>query len=95
MKFSKQEVLHVAKLARISMTEEEMEAFSKQLSDILKNFEILNQVDTTGIPPTTQPNPQPECLKEDTVKPSMSREDVLANAPAREGEFIKIRPVLG
>ncbi len=95
MKFSKQEVLHVARLARIGITEEEIEVFSKQLSNILENFEALSQINTTGIPPTTQPNLQPASIKEDVVKPSMNREDVLANAPVKEGEFIRIRPVLG
>ena len=94
MKLSREEVLHIAKLARVGVTEDEIDKFSRQLSDILENFEVLSRVDTINIPPTAQPNMLHSVMKDDVVKPSLDREQALLNAPAREGEFIKIRPVL-
>ena len=94
MKLNREEVLHIARLARVGITEEEIDKFSRQLSDILENFEVLSQVDTDGIPPTAQPNMLHTIIKEDRANPSLGREQALANAPAREGEVFKIRPVL-
>lgn len=94
MKLSREEVLHIARLARVGLTEDEIDKFSRQLSDILENFEVLSQIDTSGIPPTAQPNMLHSVIKDDCVKPSLDREQALANAPARKGEFFKIRPVL-
>lgn len=94
MKLTREEVLHIARLARVGLSEEEIDRFSRQLSDILENFDILNRVDTDGVAPTAQPNPLSTVMSEDILKPSMDREDVLANAPSREGDFFKIRPVL-
>ncbi len=54
MKLSREEVLHIARLARLGLTEEDVDKFREQLSNILENFEILRQVDTTDVPPTTQ-----------------------------------------
>jgi len=94
VKLTRDEVLHIARLARVGLSEDEIDRFSIQLSNILENFEVLNQVDTEGVPPTAQPNPLSTVMSEDTVKPSMDREDVLANAPCRDGDFFRIRPVL-
>ena len=91
---SREEVIHIARLARVGITDEEIERFRDQLSHILENFELLKRVDTSNVPPTTQPNPLSTIVKEDAVKPSMDHEEVLANAPARHDEFFKIRPVL-
>ncbi|MBA7619978.1 Glutamyl-tRNA(Gln) amidotransferase subunit C [subsurface metagenome] len=54
MKLTREDVLHIARLARLGLTESELEKFSEQLSNILENFEILQQVDTADIPPTAQ-----------------------------------------
>jgi aspartyl-tRNA(Asn)/glutamyl-tRNA(Gln) amidotransferase subunit C len=94
MKLSREEVLHIAALARVGMTEDDILKFQCQLSNILENFEALKQVDTEGIPPTAQPNALCNVLKVDTACPSLSPEQVLANAPRREGEFFRIRAVL-
>ena len=56
MKLSREEVLHIALLARLGLTETEVDRLSEQLSNILENFEVLQQVNTAGIPPTAQPN---------------------------------------
>ncbi len=74
--------------------EEEIDRFTGQLSDILENFEALQQIDTEGVPPTAQPIPLRNVLKEDTVRESLPQDEILANAPQREGEFVRIRAVL-
>ena len=94
MKLSREEVLHIAALAKLSMTEEDITHFGAQLSNILENFEVLQKVDTEGISPTAQPNALCNVMKADVVEPSMPPFDVLANAPRREGDFFRIRPVL-
>jgi aspartyl-tRNA(Asn)/glutamyl-tRNA(Gln) amidotransferase subunit C len=94
MKLTKEEVLHIAKLARLGVSDEDVARFQEQLSNILENFESLQKVDTSDIPPTAQPNPLQNILKEDLVKPSLAQEDVLANAPKREGEFFRVKAVL-
>jgi aspartyl-tRNA(Asn)/glutamyl-tRNA(Gln) amidotransferase subunit C len=94
MKLSREEVLHIAELAKIGLTEEEIDRMSQQLSNILDNFDILKQVNTEGVPPTAQPNTLCNVMKADIVKPSMSQDEVLANAPQREEGFFRIRAVL-
>ena len=94
MKLIREEVIHIAQLARIGLTEAEIDEFPRQLSNILENFDVLDQVDTTDVPPTTQSNSLHTVIKDDLVKPSLEREDALANAPSRDGEFFKIHPVL-
>ena len=94
MKLSRQEVLHIALLARLGLTAAEMNQLREQLSDILENFEILQQVDTTGVPPTAQSIALQNVVKDDEVAASLSENDVLANAPRREGNFFRVRAVL-
>ena len=94
LELTRKEVLHIAKLARIGLNEEEIDVFSRRLSNILENFEVLNQVNTDGVTPTSQANPLYTVIKDDVVKPSLEANDVLANAPSKDGEFFKIRPVL-
>jgi len=94
MKLSREEVLHIARLARLGMTDDEVDRMSEQLSHILENFEVLQQVDTAGVPPTAQPNTLQNVLKADKAKPSLSQGEVLANAPRREGDFFRVRAVL-
>ena len=94
MKLSREEVLHIAALAKLGMTEDDITHFGAQLSNILENFEVLKKVDTANVAPTAQPNTLCNVMKADEVAPSMSQADVLANAPRREGEFFRIRPVL-
>lgn len=94
MKLTGEEVLHIAKLARLGVTEEDVTRFQEQLSNILENFESLQQVDTAGISPTAQPNPLQNVLKEDKIAGSLPPDDVLANAPRREGEFFRVKAIL-
>ena len=94
MKLSREEVLHIALLARVGLTEAEVDKFSEQLSNILENFEILKQVDTTDIPPTAQSIALQNVLSDDETAPSLPLNDVLANAPQKDGDFFKVRAVL-
>jgi len=94
MKISREEVLHIARLARLGVTEEEVDRLSEQLSNILENFEILQQVDTTDVPPTAQSIALQNVVSDDSIAPSLPPSEVLANAPQKEGDFFKIRAVL-
>jgi len=94
MKLSREEVLHIALLARLGLTEAELDRLREQLSDILENFEILQQVDTSDIPPTAQSITLQNVVSDDEVTPSLPQSQVLANAPQKEGNFFKVRAVL-
>jgi aspartyl-tRNA(Asn)/glutamyl-tRNA(Gln) amidotransferase subunit C len=94
MKLSREEVLHIARLARVALTEEEITRMSEQLSNLLENFEVLQKVDTMDVPPTAQSVNLQSVMREDEVAPSLPAEDVLANAPQREGDCFRVRAVL-
>lgn len=94
MKLSREEVLHIAALAKVGVTDADVEKFREQLSNILENFTALQRLDTTGVDPTAQSIALQNVIKNDDVITSMSKEDVLANAPLREGDFFKIKIVL-
>jgi aspartyl-tRNA(Asn)/glutamyl-tRNA(Gln) amidotransferase subunit C len=88
MAISKEQVQHVAHLARLSLTEKEVEQFTTQLNDILHFAEKLNELDTDNVEPTTHVLPLANVLREDEVRPSISRDKALANAPEkRDGMF--------
>ena len=94
MKLSREEVLHIARLAKLGLTDAEINMLREQLSNILENFEVLQKVDTSGIPPTAQPNTLQNVFKKDKIKTSLPQEDVLTNAPHREDDFFRVRAVL-
>jgi aspartyl-tRNA(Asn)/glutamyl-tRNA(Gln) amidotransferase subunit C len=94
MKLSREEVLHIARLARLGITDTDVDKMQAQLSNILDNFEILSGVDTDGVPPTAQSIALQNVLREDKPVASLSVDDVMANAPRREGEFFKVNAVL-
>jgi aspartyl-tRNA(Asn)/glutamyl-tRNA(Gln) amidotransferase subunit C len=94
MKLSRDEVLYIAQLARVGLTELEVELFREQLSHILENFAILQQVDTDGIPPTAQAIPLQNIFRDDEVGTSLPQSEVLANAPRREGDYFRVPAVL-
>jgi len=94
MKLTREGVLHIATLARLGMTDDEVERFRAQLSTILENFEILQQVDTTNVPPTAQPIALKNVVSDDEVADSLPQNQVLANAPQKEENFFRVRAVL-
>jgi aspartyl-tRNA(Asn)/glutamyl-tRNA(Gln) amidotransferase subunit C len=94
MKLSKEEVQHIALLARLGISKEEVKIFRLQLSDILENFEILKQVDTADLQPTTQSVNLQNVFREDESKASYPAEEILANAPQRDNNYFKVKAVL-
>ncbi len=94
MKLSREEVLHIARLARLGLAEADIDRLSEQLSNILENFEVLQQVDTTDVTPTAQSIALQSVVREDEVAPSLPSSEVLANAPRKEGDFFRVRAVL-
>lgn len=94
MKLQPEEVRHIALLARLGLIEADVEKFREQLSNILENFQVLRQVDTSGVPPTAQVIPLQNVLRDDEVAPSLSPGEVLANAPQQEGGCFRVKAVL-
>ncbi|XUX00754.1 MAG: Asp-tRNA(Asn)/Glu-tRNA(Gln) amidotransferase subunit GatC [Dehalogenimonas sp.] len=94
MELSKQEVLHIARLARLGIEDAEIDRLQGQLSDILGHFSVLAQVKTDGVPPTAHTVAQCNVLGYDEPALSLSMQQVLANAPEREGDLFRIRAVL-
>ncbi|MCX7911458.1 MAG: Asp-tRNA(Asn)/Glu-tRNA(Gln) amidotransferase subunit GatC [Dehalococcoidales bacterium] len=94
MKLSREEVLHIARLCRVALTDEEIDRYAGQLSKLLEHFQVLQQVDTEGVPPTAQSVSLLNVMRDDVVMPSLPREDVLANAPRREDDYFRVRAVL-
>ncbi len=94
MKISKEEVEHVARLARLRLTEEEKEKFGRQLNRILEYVEKLNELDTENVESASQVIPLQNVLREDEVKPSLPVEDVLSNAPDKKGNYFKVPRII-
>jgi aspartyl-tRNA(Asn)/glutamyl-tRNA(Gln) amidotransferase subunit C len=94
MKLSREQVLHIALLARLGLTDAEVDRFREQLSNILENFEVLQQVDTSDVPPTAQSIALQNVMKSDEAADSLPQGEVLANAPRREGDLFRVRAVL-
>jgi aspartyl-tRNA(Asn)/glutamyl-tRNA(Gln) amidotransferase subunit C len=94
MKLSREEVLHIAELAKLGITEEEIDLFGEQLSEILDYFEMLNRLDTEAIPPTAQAIDVRNVTRSDDVGASMTPEQVLANAPRRQEDYFRVKPIL-
>jgi len=94
MKLSREDVIHIARLARLGLTEEEAEKFGEQLSHLLESFEVLQQVETTDVPPTAQSIDLQTVVRDDEVAESLPPDQVLANAPQKEGGFFRIKAVL-
>jgi aspartyl-tRNA(Asn)/glutamyl-tRNA(Gln) amidotransferase subunit C len=94
LKITKNEVTHVAHLARLEFTEAEAEKFTSQLNNILLYMDMLNRVDTTGIAPMTHAIAQTNAFREDNVTPSLGRDLTLANAPDVRGDFFRVPKVI-
>lgn len=94
MKLTYEQVGHIAWLARLGLSEEEVEKFSLQLSNILENFEILKEVDTTNVPPATHTIPLENVFRKDDVSGSYPQAEILSNAPRQEGNCFKVQAIL-
>ena len=87
---SRDQVLHVAKLARLELTEEELERFAGELSKVLDHIEKISELDLDGVPPTSHVVDVPNALRPDVPRPCLPREVALANAPAVEDDGFSV-----
>ena len=94
MALTSDEVRHVALLTRIRLTEQEVELYRSQMDDILEHFQTLQELDTDQTPPTSHSAPLDTVLRDDETKPGLDKEDVLSNAPRREGDYFRVKAVL-
>lgn len=94
MKITRQEVDHVARLARLALSEEEKDAFTGQMDAILAYVDKLNELDTDGVTATSHAVPMENAFREDVVRPSIGVDNALANAPARVGSFFSVPKVI-
>ena len=94
MRLTEEEVRHIALLARIGMTGDEIERMRDEMSHILDHVDVLEAVDTDGVEPTGHSADLESVLRDDEVEASRPVEDILANAPQRESDFIKVKAVL-
>ncbi len=94
MPISRQEVEHIAELAKLGLSEQEVERFREQLSAILDYASMLQRLDTERVPPTAQVSGLRNCMRPDAARPSLPLEDVLANAPSRRDDLFCVPPVL-
>ncbi|HKY76621.1 MAG TPA: Asp-tRNA(Asn)/Glu-tRNA(Gln) amidotransferase subunit GatC [Acidimicrobiia bacterium] len=88
------DVTHVAKLARLDLSDEEVEEFTVQLGAILEHAADVAALDTSGVPPTSHPIPLSNVLRPDEVRPSLERDVVLAMAPAEEDGRFRVPRIL-
>jgi aspartyl-tRNA(Asn)/glutamyl-tRNA(Gln) amidotransferase subunit C len=94
MEITQQDVERVAQLARLAVTSAEKDTFAKQLSQILTHVDKLNQYETTGVEPTATVMGQVNVFREDVIRPSLSSNKALANAPEREADGFVVPKIL-
>lgn len=94
MALTDEEVRHIAALARVAVSPEEVERLRVELSGILEHFQVLNDIDTSDVPPTAQTLDLHSIQRPDEVLPSLPRADALRNAPRTEDGYIRVRAVL-
>lgn len=91
---SNEELKKVAKLARLELSEEEMQVYPKQFAAILSHFEQIAKIDTQGIEPLVTASDIAQYLREDQVRGNISPTEALANAPEKSGNLFKVPPVV-
>jgi aspartyl-tRNA(Asn)/glutamyl-tRNA(Gln) amidotransferase subunit C len=94
-RISPDEVAYVARLARLSLTADELERFTEQLGAVLDHAQDVAALDTAGVPPTAHPLPLVNVWREDEVVPGLNRDEVLAQAPAVEADRFRVPRILG
>jgi aspartyl-tRNA(Asn)/glutamyl-tRNA(Gln) amidotransferase subunit C len=94
-RITRDDVAHVAKLARLEVSDEELDRFTGQLAAVLAHADDVASLDTAGVAPTAHPFPLENVLRPDEVRPSLDRAEVLAQAPSVEENRFKVPPVLG
>lgn len=96
MTITREQVAHIAELAKLELSDQEIERMARQLSDILAYAERLNQLDTASIAPTASVIPNQNVMRADVVTPSLPRAQVMQNAPDTDAarEFLRVRAIL-
>ena len=93
MAISREEVLHVARLARLALTEVEVERLTEELGAILDAVGVVSELDLADVPPTAHPLDLVNVWDDDEPRASLAVEDVFANAPDRDGDNFRVPPV--
>ena len=93
--FSRDDVVHVALLARLALTEDEIEMYAAQLASILDHVAAVTALDTSSVAPTAHPLDVSNVVRPDDVGPTLERDEVLAQAPSSESGRFKVPPILG
>jgi aspartyl-tRNA(Asn)/glutamyl-tRNA(Gln) amidotransferase subunit C len=93
-KITMKEVDHVARLSRLTLTDAEKERMRRELDGILSYIDKLRALDTAGVPPTSRAVPMTNVMREDEPRPSLSQDEMLANAPDRSGEFFRVPKII-
>lgn len=93
-KFNKDVIQKIANLARLHLTPEQASEYSEQLSKIIHHFDEISSVNTEGIEPLITPSDIEYTLREDSVKQNFHAEDMVANAPDKQGNLFKVPPVV-
>lgn len=94
-RITRDDVAHVARLARLSLDDEELDRFTGQLAAVLEHARDVEALDVADVPPTAHPYPLRNVFRDDEPRPSLDRDEVLAQAPAAEGGRFAVPPVLG
>ena len=94
-RISTEDVAHVARLARLSLSDDELERYTEQLAAVLGHAADVEALDTEGVPPTAHPLPLVNVLRDDVVRPSLDRDEVLAQGPATEADRFRVPRILG
>ena len=94
-RITREEVVHVAKLARLELATDEIDAFTEQLARVLEHAADVESLEVDDVPPTSHPLPLVNVFREDVVTPSIDRDEVLAQAPLAESDMFRVPPVLG
>ena len=92
MSISRDQVLHVARLARLDLSDDEVERLTAELAAILDAVSKVSELDLAEVPPTSHPLALVNAWAEDVPRDSLALEDVFANAPAREGDSFRVPP---
>ena len=94
-RISAADVAHVATLARLALTADELERYTGQLGDVLGHFADIDALALDGVEPMTQPYPLTNVLRPDVVGDCLARDEVLSQAPAAEDGRFRVPPILG
>ena len=94
-RLTRADVVHVARLARLALTDAEVDTFTSELGAILAHAQDVASLDTVGVAPTAHPLPLVNVLRDDVVRPGVDRAEVLAMAPAAEDHRFRVPKILG